>query len=63
MVPSRGRIARLRRIRAKRMARLDFERLVVQAVDGIPEPFHARMENVAVVIEVTACFEEPSRKR
>ena len=33
------------------MARLDFERLVVKAVKGIPEPFRAKMENVAVVVE------------
>lgn len=32
-----------------------FERLVVEAIEGIPEPFRSRLVNVAVVVE-----EEPS---
>lgn len=33
------------------MDRATFQRLVAQAVDSLPEEFHARLENIAVVVE------------
>ena len=55
--PSSRRPGRQRRVSGRARARLGFERLVAGAVDGIPEPFRSRLENVAIVIE-----ERPTRE-
>lgn len=47
----------LRRRREGRIARREFERLVVDAVSGIPEPFRSKMDNVGIVVE-----DHPSRE-
>lgn len=41
-----------------RMARDDFERLVAEALDGIPEDLGALIENVAIVVEDEPTDEE-----
>ena len=51
-----GRGKRLARVRGQGRAspavgRQQFERLVAEALDDIPEPFASRLENVAVVVE------------
>jgi predicted Zn-dependent protease with MMP-like domain len=56
-LPRRKRHDRPSRSRSGRIGPPGFERLVARAVDGIPEPFRSRLENVAVVVE-----DRPSRE-
>lgn len=41
-----------------RMSRKRFESLVVRALDGIPEPVQARMDNVDIVVEAWPSAEQ-----
>ena len=56
-MPTPPRHRQINRIKRQRMARVAFERLVARALDGIPEPFRSRLENVGVVVE-----DYPSRR-
>ena len=48
---------RERRVRPPRLSMAEFERLVKEAVDGLPEEFRARLENVLIAVE-----EEPEEE-
>jgi predicted Zn-dependent protease with MMP-like domain len=56
-MPKRYRGARIARARRYRAA-ARFERLVEQALDGIPEPFRTALDEVAIVIEDDATPEQ-----
>lgn len=48
----------LARIREERAQRRTFERLVIRVLDNLPDPIHAMLDNVEVVVE-----DEPSPRQ